>query len=147
MSYEIAKSISVRKDKTTMTCRSSNVWPAHYATATFPTNHAELLREFDSGCIQPTDSANGYKWWWVLSELDKSGLQGEERLNRFISLLESKEPKGKYIVDTERGFVHKFTPTRWYRACIGALAKRYNYYHASYIASKLSNYKAKVIEA
>lgn len=148
MSYVIAKSISVRKDKTTMVSRSSNVWPADYYSSTFPTNNAELLREFDSGCIQPTDSANGYKWWWILSELDKSGLQGEERLNRFISLLESKEPKGKYIVDTERGFVHKYTPTRWwYSAGNGALAKRYNYYHACYIASKLSNYNAKVIEA
>ena len=83
MSYVIAKSISVRKDKTTMVSRSSNVWPADYYSSTFPTNNAELLREFDSGCIQPTDSANGYKWWWILSELDKSGLQGEERLNRF----------------------------------------------------------------
>ena len=38
MSYVIAKSISVRKDKTTMVSRSSNVWPADYYSSTFPTN-------------------------------------------------------------------------------------------------------------
>lgn len=144
MSYEIAKSICIRKDKTTMTCRSNNVWPAHYATATFPTNNAELLREFDSGCIQPLDSANGYKWWWVLNELDKSGLQGEERLSRFIRLLESKEPKGKYIVDTARGYVQKCTKNRWWYTSLHASAKQYNYYQACYIANKLSCYESRV---
>ena len=138
MSYEIAKSLSVGKKMTTMVSRSNNVWPAHYIKSTFPNNNAELLREFDSGCIQPLDSANGYKWWYIMEVLHKSGLEGEERLKRFEELIAEKEPSGKFCVKTDKGYVEKFVRSRWFRTYIADRVKQYNFYQANYIASRLS---------
>lgn len=87
MSYEIASSITITREKIRIKSHSNNVWPRHDNTTELPLNDENLrtlLRYLDNGIIQPVPSANNYKWSGIMSELD--GIEGEERFSRFKGL-------------------------------------------------------------
>lgn len=87
MSYEIASSITITREKIKIKSHSNNVWPRHDNTTELPLNDENLrtlLRYLDNGIIQPVPSANNYKWSGIMSELD--GIEGEERFSRFKEL-------------------------------------------------------------
>lgn len=87
MSYEIASSITITREKIKIKSHSNNVWPRHDNTTELPLNDENLrtlLRYLDDGIIQPMPSANNYKWSGIMSELE--GIEGEERFSRFKEL-------------------------------------------------------------
>ena len=87
MSYEIASSITITKEKIRIKSHSNNVWPRHDNTTELPLNDENLrtlLRYLDDGSIQPVPSANNYKWSGIMYELE--GIEGEERFSRFKEL-------------------------------------------------------------
>ena len=87
MSYEIASSITITREKIRIKSHSNNVWPRHDNTTELPLNDENLrtlLRYMDNGIIQPVPSANNYKWSGIMSELN--GFEGEDRFSRFKEL-------------------------------------------------------------
>lgn len=136
MSYEIAKSITVKGSKTKIVCRSNNVFPSHYWDVELVTNYDALLRDLDSGCLQPTESANGYKWSYI--DLMLQNYEGEERKAMFIRYVNEVQPKGKYLIKTDRGFVYKITKNRVWFTYDRKLAKPFGYYEAVVKSKRLS---------
>lgn len=87
MSYEIATSITLTKEKIRIKSHSNNVWPRHDSTTELSLNDENLrtlLRYLDDGCIQPVPSANNYKWSGIMLELE--GIEGEDRFSKFKEL-------------------------------------------------------------
>lgn len=101
MSYTIAKSITVKNGRVTITGRCNNVWPSTYTTYETIIDTDELLRLLDDGVIQPIASANGYKWTWI-TQHGLKGLTGKQRSETFARLAEER-PKGKYVLRTKDG--------------------------------------------
>lgn len=87
MSYEIATSITLTKEKIRIKSHSNNVSPKYDTTTELPLNEDSLrtlLRYLDDGSVQPIPSANNYKWSGIMLELE--GIEGEERFSRFKEL-------------------------------------------------------------
>ena len=145
MSYEIAKSITSKGDKFKIVARSNNVFPSHYWSVEIPRVHEALFSCIESGSIQPTESANGYKWSYI--EIMLKGVEGDERLKRFKELVDEPQHKGKYIISTASGLVHKMTKKRVWFTDKRELAKEFGYYEAVVKSKWMSyTYSPQVVE-
>ena len=144
MSYEIARSISISKDTINIECRCNNLFPAHYVRMSAPLNFKVLLTDLDNGCLQPIESANRYKWSYIDHKL--GDLKGEDRLKMFIELATAKEPKGKYVVWTDRGFLYKLTQRRVWFTFSQEHALTMGAYKAHVFANRMCGYQPKVLQ-
>ena len=149
MSYAIAKSISISKGKITIVRADNNVFPRHYQKTMLDAtreNFKWLLKHLDNGCVQPIDSANKYKWWFISLEMGKMSFTDDEtRLDHFIKCATSRN-KGSYIVcNTETGIKMRIRP-QWNgrRAVFSTYdpkeATRFNEYQARYMQIKYRNH-------
>lgn len=92
MSYEIATSITLTKEKIRIKSHSNNVFPKHDTTTELSLNDENLrtlLRHLDDGIIQPVPSANNYKWSGIMIMLELEGIEGKDRFSRFKELATS----------------------------------------------------------
>ena len=147
MSYEIAKSITLTKDKIVIVHTSNNVFPHHYYKTVWDAtreNFKLLLKDLDSNGIQPIPSANNYKWWFISLEMGKMSFDSEDaRLDHFIKMA-TERSKGRYIVcntDTKKmlEYQSRFT-RRAYPTYDEGRATRFGQYQARYLQVKYRNH-------
>ena len=101
---EVARSIKILKDgDISIDSYPKDKFPREYHKWKY--DHKEgnvykwLLEQLDSYEIQPLDSADHYKWWGILKQLNDRNLKGETRLKVFKELAEEKvSDKSYYIV-------------------------------------------------
>ena len=148
MSYAIAKSISISKGKITIVRASNNLFPRHYQKTMLDAtreNFKWLLKHLDNGCIQPIDSANKYKWWFISLEMGKMSFTDDEaRLDHFIKCA-TKRNEGSYIVkhtlnDMLMVYKQRYGHRRVFPTYDPKEATRFNEYQARYMQIKYRNY-------
>lgn len=110
MSYTIAKSLSYKDGVATMSCASSNVYPKTFVNHSVKMDEATLLEYLDGMELQPNESANKYRWAYIKAML--GGIEGELRLGTFKAYLKYKEPEGRYVIKTNRGYVRSMSKGR-----------------------------------
>lgn len=95
MSYFIAQSIQIEKNgQIWCVGDDNNVYPKHNRKYQFHGGLKELFEDIKGGNIQPVDSANEYKWRYIMSQVyDEQDEQ--KQLDLFIKLLHAKNA-GKY---------------------------------------------------
>lgn len=148
MSYEIAKSITIKNDKIVIDCASNNVFPKNWGKIEWGATRDDFrrLREYlDNGLLQPVDSANKYKWWFIDLEMGKMTFENEEaRLDYFISRAKSRS-NGKFVVyNTDTGMYMNRghccgRMCVWPKYDINS-ATQFNEYQARYLQIKYRNY-------
>ena len=141
MSYEICNSITVVGDTIKISHRPNNIHPFSYYTTPIRAdrNGFQILLEWlDYGELNPVPSANRYKWASIMIELGE--LQGAARLNKFIELARSNEPKDKYILVNNGYYICKYKRQRvCFRTTQRERATEFSYYEAMYLLDKYSN--------
>lgn len=100
MSYEIARSISRKGSNIVITSASNNVFPKTYYKYEMPFTEENVLKLgkcLVDGTIQPTQSANNYRWCGIAEVLENAPKEEWAKiiLERFYPLAEA---KCKYIV-------------------------------------------------
>lgn len=96
MSHFVAKSIKIKPNGEIFCIGDdNNVFPRYNKECKFNGGLRELFDDLIGGNIQPIESANNYKWNYVLSV--SKGETTEERFNNFLNALNVKDNK-KYIL-------------------------------------------------
>lgn len=148
MSYEIARSISISKTHISMCVASNNVYPKTFQTIKLERSKytlAMLLKDLDDGNVQPTDSANGYKWWYIMKCALK-GLSGDERLAKFTELATTTD-KAEYVVKSENERYFQKCGQRMYLTSDISNATRFNRYQAEYFSISFRRYANTIVAA
>lgn len=158
MSYEIVKSLSIRKNGTVnVSCVSNNVYPKQFKTHNITANSKDVFRFLIGGIWQPHTSANGYLWAYILqaikndlkqvglSTLNVYSLDNDNETfiryhNKFMQYYNNaKGQKKKYIVEVYPNmYVHTVTNNKFHVSSNKALAKQLSYCEAMYYKNKHS---------
>ena len=103
MATEVARSIKILKNgDLSIDSYQKDKFPREYNKWKY--DHKEgnvykwLLNQLDSHEIQPLDSADNYKWWGILKQLNDRNLKGETRLKVFKELANERVSDKSYYI-------------------------------------------------
>lgn len=137
MSHFVAKSIKIKPNGEIFCIGDdNNVFPKHNRECKFNGGLRELFDDLMGGNIQPIESANNYKWNYILSV--SKGDDMIERFNKFKEAVNLKDTK-KYILSNYNGFVKQNGGT-YHATTQKENATQFNFFKANMLIKRFRSY-------